>query len=85
MTPGLSDDLSDSVIVRRRRLSGDERFSTSLKRIWKPGKDTPDDTDIAHATCCLVRLNQRNPRLEFPHGQRNTDRARDWREQRDRL
>src|SRR6266576_2749011 len=39
ITPGLSDDVSDSAIVRRRRLPGDERFSTSLKRIWKPGKD----------------------------------------------
>jgi hypothetical protein len=39
ITPGLSDDASDSAIVRRRRLPGDERFSTSLKRIWKPGKN----------------------------------------------
>src|SRR6266513_2478440 len=39
ITPGLSDDVSDSAIVRRRRLPSDERFSTSLKRIWKPEKD----------------------------------------------
>jgi hypothetical protein len=39
MTPGLSDDVFNSAILRRGRLAGPERFCTSLKRIWKPGKD----------------------------------------------
>jgi len=33
----------------------------------------------------LIRFNQRNPRLEFLHGKRKTDRVGHRREQRDRV